>query len=99
MINSGKLYSGNKTYVTNWKSLSHDQQAKATKNGWYDSEAKAKKAALKEAKKKVSDYINSKMNETHVWSVKEADPPFGHLLNDTSQTKQEGKGKKQNKVF
>lgn len=94
MINSGKLYSGNKTYVTNWKSLSHDQQAKATKNGWYDSEAKAKKAALKEAKKKVSDYINSKMNETHVWSVKEADPPFGHLLNDTSQTKQEGKGKK-----
>lgn len=43
MINSGKLYSGNKTYVTNWKSLSHDQQAKATKNGWYDSEAKAKK--------------------------------------------------------
>ena len=31
MINSGKLYSGNKTYVTNWKSLSHDQQAKAQK--------------------------------------------------------------------
>ena len=39
------------------------------------------------------------MNAKHVWTVKEGTAPFGHLLNDTTQTLQEGNGKRSTLKF
>ncbi len=83
-----------KTYVTNWNELSEGQQKKETKKGNYKSKAVAKKAANAEAKAKVKASIDSHMNDKHIWSVKEGTAPFGHLLNNTTQTLQEGNGQR-----
>ena len=45
---SSKGSSKNKTYVTNWNDLSKAQKKEATKNGWYDSKAKAYSVAMQE---------------------------------------------------
>ena len=58
-----------------------------------------KKAANAEAKAKVKASIESQMNTKHVWTVKEGTAPFGHLLNGTTQTLQEGNGKRSTLKF
>lgn len=89
-----------KVYVTNWDELSEKQQKEQTEVlKRYKSKAAAKKAANAEAKAKVKASIESQMNTKHVWTVKEGTAPFGHLLNDTTHTLQEGNGKRSTLKF
>ena len=80
---SSKGSSKDKTYVTNWNDLSKAQKKDATKNGWYDSKAKAYSVALQEAVKDAQNKIAAmKSASVHTWMTRETKSAFGHLLPD-----------------
>ena len=91
---SSKGSSKDKTYVTNWNDLSKAQKKDATKNGWYDSKAKAYSVALQEAVKDAQNKIAAmKSASVHTWMTRETKSAFGHLLPDqTDQSKIEQGG-------
>ena len=91
---SSKGSSKDKTYVTNWNDLSKAQKKEATKNGWYDSKAKAYSVALQEAVKDAQNKIAAmKSASVHTWMTREIKSPFGHLIPDqTDQSKVEQGG-------
>lgn len=91
---SSKGSSKNKTYVTNWNDLSKAQKKEATKNGWYDSKAKAYSVAMQEAVKDAQNKIAAmKSASVHTWMTRETKSAFGHLLPDqTDQSKIEQGG-------
>ena len=91
---SSKGSSKDKTYVTNWNDLSKAQKKEATKNGWYDSKAKAYSVALQEAVKDAQNKIAAmKSASVHTWMTRETKSAFGHLLpSQTDQSKVEQGG-------
>lgn len=91
---SSKGSSKDKTYVTNWNDLSKAQKKEATKNGWYDSKAKAYSVAMQEALKDAQNKIAAiKSASVHTWMTRETKSAFGHLLPDqTDQSKIEQGG-------
>lgn len=91
---SSKGSSKDKTYVTNWNDLSKAQKKEATKNGWYDSRAKAYSVALQEAVKDAQNKIAAmKSASVHTWMIRETKSAFGHLLpSQTDQSKVEQGG-------
>ena len=91
---SSKGSSKDKTYVTNWNDLSKAQKKEATKNGWYDSKAKAYSVAMQEAVKDAQNKIAAiKSASVHTWMTRETKSAFGHLLPDqTDQSKIEQGG-------
>lgn len=91
---SSKGSSKDKTYVTNWNDLSKAQKKEATKNGWYDSKAKAYSVALQEAVKDAQNKIAAmKSASVHIWMTRETKSAFGHLLpSQTDQSKVEQGG-------
>ena len=91
---SSKGSSKDKTYVTNWNDLSKAQKKEATKNGWYDSRAKAYSVALQEAVKDAQNKIAAmKSASVHTWMTRETKSAFGHLLpSQTDQSKVEQGG-------
>ena len=91
---SSKGSSKDKTYVTNWNDLSKAQKKEATKNGWYDSKAKAYSVALQEAVKDAQNKIAAmKSASVHTWMIRETKSAFGHLLpSQTDQSKVEQGG-------
>lgn len=91
---SYSVSSTTKTYVKNWNDLSKSQQKEATKNGWYDSKAKAYSVAMREAQQLAQQKIAAlKSSSVHTWMVRETKSPFGHLIPDqTDQSKVEQGG-------
>lgn len=98
-LDTGTVSSENKIYVKNWKELSQAQKDAETKQGHYSSAAKARQAAKKEVKDNLNAILASKQNESHAWSVREGTAPFGHLINNTTQTLSEGTGSSCNLKF
>lgn len=89
-----KTFSSKKKYVKNWDELSVPQQKSLTKDGYYDSKAKAKAAAKKEVKEKAENALNTLKGQEHEWKVVEEVAPPRHLINTSPVTKKETKSQK-----
>lgn len=76
-----------KKYIKNWKELSKDQQRSYTEKGYYDSKAKAKKAARAEVSKLLEGIIKDKKSQSHTWTVQEIQEAPRHKINKTKKTK------------
>ena len=78
---SSKGSSKDKTYVTNWNDLSKAQKKEATKNGWYDSKAKAYSVALQEAVKDAQNKIAAmKSASVHTWMTEKRNPHLDIII-------------------
>ena len=78
-------------YVTNWSELSVNQQKQLTANGWYDSRAKAQKAAEAFVNQKVNEELQSLKNKNNLWKVKEIKAPEGYYITEQEKVLTETK--------